>query len=83
MLGIDQLNLKASTFQNLKCWNPINTSGFHGNVFDSTFIKPIRHIMQISCETFKIFALDVDFDLQGRPPSALQSLYLFRLHQDL
>lgn len=50
---IDQADLKAAAFQNLKGRNPVNAGRFHGHSFDPAVLEPIGHRLQVLGECAK------------------------------
>jgi len=47
MPGIDQADLQAMPFQDLKGRNPVDAGGFHGHRFDAALFEPAGHLLQV------------------------------------
>src|SRR6266850_2748049 len=47
MLSIDQMNFNASSLQDLKQRDPVNTGRFHSDRIDAALLQPVRQRMEI------------------------------------
>src|SRR2546422_6570160 len=53
VLSIDQMDFNISRLQDLKQWDPVDASGFHGHRVDATLLQPVRKGVQIFGECGK------------------------------